>query len=584
MILALASLNSPWSRSRKTKLFCASNGPCLVHVESELLKSATTALLKLAEYRLSRFWPDVVAAIQAQWALISSAAEVLIEADRVGKALKTAPTTVPALVKAYAEVDEPWCLLDTHHRHMETRKYNFEFAANSDHHGLEKLITKAEHRYTEVGSLLARHFVTQFQKAKQPIQGLLRQRDTFDKQVKPNLGAGKVAYVWVDALRFEMARELCRLLKDDFNLEIRPAIGTVPTITEIGMAALLPKAHETTKVVAVGGGKLALEIDGKIIKDRKDRVTFLKENAGVSVFDAKLDDLLPKPSKKVKDGIQNSQLILITSQEIDELGEADNMAQARLQIDGVLSHLRRGVRVLADHGIKTIVLVADHGHLFADEIGEDMKIEAPGGKVEDLHRRVWIGVGGNSEPSYLRTPLASFGMECEFDIATPWTFACFKSKGGGRAYFHGGMSPQELIIPVVVMHSMVKASASSTGIQWTLTPGTAKLTTRFFSVQVAGSQGESTLFGFEPPKIRIELRANKKCVSVPVSASYGFEDATGEVKLKISDNDNKRIETNTVTVMLAEEISQKTVGLYLLDATTGAELAPPLTVDVAVSI
>ena len=62
------------------------------------------------------------------------------------------------------------------------------------------------------------------------------------------------------------------------------------------------------------------------------------------VFDAKLDDLLPKPSKKIKDGIQSAQLILITSQEIDELGEADNMAQARLQIDGVLSHLRRGVR------------------------------------------------------------------------------------------------------------------------------------------------------------------------------------------------------------------------------------------------
>ena len=43
---------------------------------------------------------------------------------------------------------------------------------------------------------------------------------------------------------------------------------------------------------------------GKVIKDRKDRVAFLKEHAGVSVFDAKLDDLLPKPVKKVKDGIQ----------------------------------------------------------------------------------------------------------------------------------------------------------------------------------------------------------------------------------------------------------------------------------------
>lgn len=173
-------------------------------------------------------------------------------------------------------------------------------------------------------------------------------------------------------------------------------------------------------------------------------------------------------------------------------------------------------------------------------------------------------------------------MDSEFDIATPWTFACFKSKGGGRAYFHGGLSPQELIIPVVVMHSNAKAALQSTGIQWQLIPGTAKLTTRFFSVQITGSQ--SSLFGFEPPKVRIELRANKKCISTPVSASYGFEDATGEVNLKISATSNEHIEPNTVTVMVSEEISQKTVGLYLLDATTGAELAAPLTVDVAISI
>lgn len=582
--LALHQLELPVKPLKENETFLCVEHILLAHVESELLKEGTPALLQLAEYRLSRFWADVIPAIQARWALICSAAEVLIEANRVGKALKTAPITVPALVKAYADDDEPWCLLDTHHRHTESRKYNFEFAASSDHHGLEKLITKAEQRYNEVGSELAKHFITSFQKAKHPIKGLLRQRDIFEKQVKPHLVGGKVAYVWVDALRFEMARELCRLLKDDFKLEIQPAIATMPTITEIGMAALLPKAHESASVVAVGGGKLALEIDGQVIKDRKDRVAFLKDNAGVSVFDAKLDDLLPKPTKKVKDGIQNSQLILITSQEIDELGEQDNMAQARLQIDGVLSHLRRGVRVLADHGIKTIVLVADHGHLFADEIGGDMKIEAPGGKVEDLHRRVWVGVGGTSEPSYLRASLSSLGVESEFDIATPWTFAVFKSKGGGRAYFHGGLSPQELIIPVVMMHSAAKPSAPSTGIQWTLTPGTAKLTTRFFSVQIAGGESTSSLFGFEPPKVRIELRANRKCVSTPVSASYGFEDATGEVKLKIAESDSKRIEPNTVTVMVAEEIAQKTVGVYLLDATTGAELAAPLTVDVAISM
>jgi hypothetical protein len=556
----------------------------LAQVESELLKTASPVWRALATSRLSCFWADVVPAIQARWALVASAADVLLAADRVAGGLKTAPTGVANLVQAYTDGDYPWCLLDTHHRHLESRKYNFEFAVSGDHQGLEKLIIRAEQRYTAVGSELARQFISQFHKAQHPIKGVLRQRDCFETQVKPHLGTGKLAYLWVDALRFEMARELARLLTDDFELELRPAIGTLPTITETGMAALLPKAHESAKVVSLGGGKLALEIAGTVIKNRKDRVAFLKEHAGVSVFDAKLDDLLPKPSKKIKEGIQSAQLTLITSQEIDELGEADNMSQARLQIDGILSQLRRGVRVLADHGIETIVMAADHGHLFADEIGDDMKIESPGGKTEDLHRRVWVGIGGTAEPSYLRTSLTSLGVESEFDIAIPWTFAVFKSKGGGRAFFHGGLSPQEVIVPVAVMKPRVKAAASSTGMEWVLTPGTAKLTTRFFSVQVTGTQGQASLFGFEPPKVRIELRANKKCVSHAVSASYGFQDATGEVTLKVAEDDNKRTEPNTVTLMLTEEIAQKTVSLYLLDAITGAELTSALTIDVAISI
>jgi hypothetical protein len=567
----------------EVETFFAAERALLRYVEVQLLQDARSDLLKLAVARLSRFWAEVEPAVQARWALIAAAAEVLLEADRVAQQIKRPPTTVPALVKAYAEDDEPWCLLDTHHRHLESRKYNFDFDASGEHQELDKLITKAEQRYNEVGSAVAKHFIATFQKTKHPIKGLLRQRDFFETQVKPKLGEGKVAYVWVDALRFEMARELCRLLKDNFEPAIRPAIGTIPTITEIGMAALLPKANQSAKVVGVGGGKLGLEIDGKVIKDRKDRVRFLKEHAGVTVFDCKLEDLLPKPNKRVKEGIQGAELVLVTSQEIDELCEADNIAQARRQLDGVLGDLRRGVRILSDHGIRTIILAADHGHLFADEIGEDMKIEAPGGKAEDMHRRVWVGVGGTSQPSYLRTSLSSLGIDSEFDIATPWTFACFKSKGGARAYFHGGLSPEELVVPLVVLTSAAKGGVPTTGIEWTLTPGATKLTTRFFSVRVGGVQGQSSLFGFEPPKVRIEVWANKKCVSIPVSASYGFEDATGEVALKIAEH-TKRIETNTVTVMIAEEITQKTVEVHLLDATTGAELAAPLTVEVAISM
>ena len=82
----------------------------------------------------------------------------------------------------------------------------------------------------------------------------------------------------------------------------------------------------------------------------------------------------------------------------------------------------------------------------------------------------------------------------------------------------------------------------------------------------------------------VEIRSKGKSISVPVSASYGFENATGDVQLKVSEEQSKKIEPNTVAVMLVKEVSQKTVGVYLLDATSGAELANLDKIEVAISI
>jgi hypothetical protein len=531
---------------------------------------------------LSRFWCDVEPKLQARWALVASAAEVLLEADRVEKALKKAPASATGMIKEYAEGTEPWCLLDTYHRHMESRWHNFEPYGDDDQDSIEKLVIRARQRYAKVGSENARRFLTQLQK-KAPDQNVSRQREVFEKLVKPTLGKEKTAYVWVDALRFEMGRELARLLKDDFEVDLQVALAAVPTVTEIGMAALLPGAHSAAKVVTVGGGMLALEIDGTVVKDRKDRLAFLKKHAGVEVFDTKLDNLLPKPSKKIREGIANAQLILVTSQEIDELCEQDNITQARRQMDGVLNDLRRGLRVLLDLGVRRIVLAADHGHLFGEELSEDMKVDAPGGETVDLHRRVWVGHGGKADEAFLRAPLSALDMQGEFDLATPWTFACFKVKGGARAYFHGGLSPQELLVPVMTLTPSSKPQAGPPAeIEWTLVPGSQKLTTRFFSVQVTGEN--TGLFDIEPPKVRVELRAKGKTISRAVSASYGFEQATGDVALRNDETNTKSIAANTITLMVIEEPEQKSVGLHLLDAATGAELAKLEKIDVSIAM
>nr|WP_277879362.1 PglZ domain-containing protein [Coleofasciculus sp. FACHB-712] len=435
-----------------------------------------------------------------------------------------------------------------------------------------------------VGSQLAETFVRRYQAAKFRLPGILRQTEVFFKAVKPKLAEGKTAYVWVDALRYEMARELAQTLTEDYTLEIQPAIAAVPTITEIGMAAFLPGAVESATVVAAGESKLGLEINGTVLKDRSGRIKFLQENAGVPVFATKLGDLLPNPKKKEREGIEKAKLILVTSQEIDAIGEGDNVRLARRIMDDILHELRRVFRVLSDLGVETIIFAADHGYLFGEELSDDQKIAAPGGETADLHRRVWVGRGGTADAAYLRAKLTDFGLGGDLEIATPWNLSCFKVKGGTEAYFHGGLSPQELIIPVVTLTPKQKLTVGLfSEVDWEIKPSKPKITNRFFSVQIQGTA--TSLFELIPPKVRVEVRVKKECISRPVSASYGFEDATGDVQLTLCADGSRAIESNTVTLMIAEtEPSKKEVSIHLLDAITGAELARIAKIEMAIAI
>ena len=77
--------------------------------------------------------------------------------------------------------------------------------------------------------------------------------------------------MWVDALRFEMGRELARLLKEDLDVNLYVALAAVPTITEIGMAALYPTLTAPPRLCQQAVASWH-EIAGTVVKDRKDRV------------------------------------------------------------------------------------------------------------------------------------------------------------------------------------------------------------------------------------------------------------------------------------------------------------------------
>ena len=539
--------------------------------EIKIADAVTDELLELSQQRQSSFWSEYSPDIQARWALISTCGQLLSQAERIETALRGAPASPSEILKRYTEGERPWCLLDSFHRHLERRLHNFDFDVNGQHGELEKLIARARSRYMNVGAQVAEKFVRAWANSHYTDLGIPRQAEIFSIYVKPKLEDGKTGYVWVDALRFEMGRELVAGLEDDFACTFGPVLATIPPITEIGMAGLVPHGNQRPALVPAAEGKIALRIGDTTLKDRKDRVRFLKLTANVDVFDAKLEDLLPSPKKKIRDGIAAAKLVLITSQEIDDLGERDNIPLARRTMDDMLLQLRRAFRILSSLGIKHIIVAADHGYLFGEELGDDMKIDPPGGQTVDLHRRVWVGRGGDADDRFLRAKAADFGLEGDLEIAVPWNFACFKSPGGAEAYFHGGLSPQEVLIPVIRLTSKTAQRAEpSKDIAWTLTPGSSKITSRFFSVQV-GARVDG-LFGQALPRVRVELRSKTGTTSRPVSASYGFDESTGDLQLKPSEQDPKSVAPNTVTLMIEPKGTKDIVSLHLVDALSGTEL------------
>ncbi|NLP23781.1 MAG: PglZ domain-containing protein, partial [Syntrophomonadaceae bacterium] len=276
-------------------------------------------------------------------------------------------------------------------------------------------------------------------------------------------------------------------------------------------------------------------------------------------------------SKSVTDDIRNADLILVTSQEIDEFAEKAEPYQARRYMDDIFHTLQRAFRVLTEYGVSTIIVTADHGYLFGEEIDDPMKIPSPGGETADLHRRVWVGRGGAANEAYCYFKASDLGLGGNLEIATPYGFGVFKVAGGGLAYFHGGLSPQEYIIPVLTIQSSPQEQQLSTGIQLTIELGGDSITTRVCMVKIEGKA--TKLIDLQPPKIRVEIWSEGNLISQPFGALYGHEQATGDVQLRMSQKDPQSIDPNTVTLLIPPEIRPgKSASIHLLDATTGVLL------------
>ncbi len=530
-------------------------------IETALTDQALPEWLALVRRRAGGFWPILIPEHRLHWQIVLEAGEIVVFAQEILPILKSS-LSAKSFLEQYTTGDSPWCNLDTLLRHLEKDWAHFELDQPA-HDLLMKLVAVAQQRYAAVVQELAVHFVRCFEAADFTLQGVKQQAKIYAECVDPAAKKGKTAYFLVDAFRYEMARELATQLSSDWQWQLIPALATVPTITEVGMATLLPGAEQGVTLLPAGAGKLGVMVKGTPLKNRTERVKYFEGKGAGPVAVTVLNEIAPLKDKHLRNRLVNANLVLVTAtEEIDGLWENQTHMARSLQ-DHVFEQLRRGIRSLLGLGYRQIIITADHGFLAGESLILGEPVDPPGGETADLHRRVWVGKGGAAIQGFLRKPISAFGLGGDLELVTSYGLACFKVGGGSTEYFHGGLSLQEIVIPVLSL----TAGAGSVEIgkspfQWEIALGSKKISTRFFTVTISGTADN---FLAQPPRLRVELRAGDQPISEPVAATYGFHEATRDVAMQAEPETAGSLEPNTITLRVIEIPEVNKVNLLILD-------------------
>ena len=296
------------------------------------------AIEKFAEARTligsrdNSFWTNLDVDRKTIWAVCG----LMVDLGRVAEAACTtiakANGNVTLWVDRYVSTDDDgWFRLDRAQRKLEGFLVSVEDQID------EKAIAKIRGVYENAVRRMTEGFVKALQKADWSVPGVLQQT-----RIWPDVVDGRpapVAYILVDAMRFEMGHELVDRITRATELQIRPAIAALPSITPIGMAALLPGASATFSAVAQKG-KFGASVEGEFLPDLSARQKFIKSRVP-ELVDLTLDDVISTNAKTIAKKIGDAKIIIIRSTEIDAAGENASTSSARRIMDGVVEDIAR---------------------------------------------------------------------------------------------------------------------------------------------------------------------------------------------------------------------------------------------------
>lgn len=504
--------------------------------------------LEIIRGRERSFWLDHDIARKAQWEASRLMAELGSLSVNVRTEVGKAVGDANAWIAAYTSTDG-WFRMDQAQRRLEA------WVANLDDEPEERSLGVVRGSYEDACHAMADGFTKALIKANWSASASMHQTHVYSEVVTER--PKPVAYFLVDAMRFEMGVELSERLPKTAEVSIRHAVGALPSITPIGMAALQPGASASFSVVEQSG-KLGVRIGDAFLPDLAARKKFAAARVA-KLADLSLDELLSLQPSRLAKKIEGAQVIVVRSQEIDHAGEAGFTFQARQVMDTVIDNLARAIRKLATAGVENSVVSADHGHLFfPTDRDESMRTDAPGGGEVELHRRCWIGRGGATPAGCVRVPASSLGYASDLDFVFPVGAGVFKS-GGDLAFHHGGLSLQELIVPVLTVRLALRETRQPTAGRVSATGLPEAVTNRIFTVMLEGD-----LLSSEQVVRPLLMFSGRQVGAVGMAVGAEFDRSTGCVKLQPG-------KPTSIAFLLSDE-SAKSIRVVVQDPMSDAEL------------
>ena len=331
----------------------------------------------------------------------------------------------------------------------------------------------------------------------------------FDRHVAPVVKDGRTKAVVIisDGMRYEVAEELASMIRseDRFDASLSAVLGSLPSYTQLGMAALLPQSR-----LELDPDGLPVFADGKPTNGTANRDKILQTVKGHAITAA---EVLAMPGIELRELYTQHQIFYVYHDVIDQSG--DKAASERNVFKATataLDELLQLVKKWTSANATNILLTADHGFLYQDIPLEQSYYvsETPkGDAVTKINRRYVLGRGLKPSPAFMTFTSAQVGLVGDIDIQIPKSIHRIPLPGAGTRYVHGGASLQEIVVPVVTVNKKRKSDIRPVNVD--LMPETDKITTGQLAVKLL--QREPVTDKVQPRKVRLGLYVGDTLIS-----------------------------------------------------------------------